>query len=285
MHFEILKKPELIKAAGEVIGEAWRKNQPPGTHVCVSMPALERPFPKIRAVALEFEHGYRQQFHGTMYRLKTNDGYVEELVPAAAFVVRGFGNLALQRFAMEVSSNRVVRSLADIAVLYGARRETMPTTGQPHVLIEAQLYEAASDLGHFLYDARSLLDALARMLPFFYGPKQSQLGSFADYVTKVIGKDGTGGSCVDEGMRQYLTERGEWFKLLRDLRDYGTHTAPLPLWPYEQADGTLRLYVHNRYNLLGLLETVSDGVDQFLEFCDEHFERSIKEWLAQHAGA
>lgn len=285
MKFDIIKDEKKAQAIRHTLGENWMENRPPGDVVSWAVAALDMPFPALRSVALDFEWGYRQQFRGASYYIQTKHGHVREIVPAAEHFLSGCLALAEQRYAMQLSVIRIARALAEVGELYRVGRKVRETTGQSHFRVGPQLYTVGADFDHFLFTARSLLDSVTTLLPFLYGPNANRFASFGGFVSKVSRETATDKDFRDDEMKQYLADRGNWFRLLRDLRDYATHAGRQRLMLLSDSDGSLKVYAHHRYEIVATMRTIGDGVDEFLRFCDDHFSRLIKGKLEEQSQA
>jgi len=219
MHYVIMKDNEKIERLRTKLGAEWRRYHPTGSIVSFSMPALDIPLPVLWPVAKDFKWGFRQQFLGAVYYIRTNNRYVSQIVPMAEHFVMGCVALAEQRYAMQLSITRIVGTATQLAELYRASRRVREATGQPHFRIGMHVYTVTADFAHFLFTARSLLDSLAALLPYLYGPNANRFGSFGDFVGKVCKESPREGDFQDDDVRIHLKEKGEWFGLLRDLRD------------------------------------------------------------------
>lgn len=77
-------------------------------------------------------------------------------------------------------------------------------------------------------------------------------------------------------MRIYLENNFGWFFRLRDLRDFVSHCSTLDIRFYEPKRGKIIISTCNGIDLVNVLKESVDGLNNFIEFFNEHFKRRIK---------
>jgi hypothetical protein len=67
----------------------------------------------------------------------------------------------------------------------------------------------------------------------------------------------------------------EWFRILREYRDYVTHYGSIDISFYEPREGVLRTYLQDASQVHEVVAPVLEGLDSFCEFVDGHFAARI----------
>lgn len=270
---EIWKNAEKIEAKKQELQNEYKERLPNRSNeVRYVMPALEEPFPKLSEAIYDSKH--REDFYRIYYWLETNDGHIKKLVPASEYYKLAFRAIADKQYSMRLSIKRVEALKNEIQGDHAATREVMPRTGQPSFDLNEQVYQLKSELGNILFTTRSIMDSVSTLLHFLYGPSSYQFSSFADFK-KYIVKDEQGGHLKDEEMKKYINDNMGWFSLLRDIRDYITHYSSIDVSFYEE-EGSLRIYLQDRFELNSLLDSLQDGLTNFFTFFDDHFSKKIE---------
>lgn len=120
---------------------------------------------------------------------------------------------------------------------------------------------------------------------FLYGPKSKQHRSFTEF-TKYACKDKSRiGEEVDDEMKDYLQKNLDWYARLKDMRDYLTHYKSIDISFYEQLNGSIHVYLEDRFEIGELLHAVYSGIFAFITFMDKHFKNRIESSIRLTAGA
>ena len=93
------------------------------------------------------------------------------------------------------------------------------------------------------------------------------------------------GEEVDVEMRDYIEKNLEWYARLKDMRDYITHYKSIDISFYEQTDGSILIYLEDRFKIGELLQAVQIGISAFIKFLDKHFKTRIEKLSKFDKGA
>lgn len=265
MKISIVKTKEKLESIREYLRVKYPYSlESLGKAVGYEMPALNSPFPKLSAL-LETSV-YPLKFLGFHYYVHTEYKNLERLVPASEYFKLAFRSIADDVFSLNQSSARILDLQLRLRNAYTASGTRDPNSGHMFFSASTFVYSLKSELASFIFFSRSLLDTVATLMHFFYGPKSHQHDSFNDF-TKNENKEGK----KDPEMRDYLEKNLDWFKQLKDIRDYGTHYKAFDIGIYEQESGGIKLYLEDRFEIDLLINSVHVGIESLLQFIDKYF--------------
>jgi hypothetical protein len=280
MKFEIIKDREKLQRKREFLARKYPYSlESFGKVIGYEMPALKPPFPKL-ASWLE-KSLYSRQFWGIEYYVATNNGYIDRIVPAAEYYKLAFRSIADELYSVAFSVDRIDKLQGEINKAYKRTREVMPLSGHSSFKASTYVYALKSELGNFFFVSRSLLDTVTTLMHFLYGPKSRQHRSFTDFIKYICGDKSDVGEEADDRMRDYISKNLEWYSRLKDVRDYITHYKSIDISFYEQPDGSIRIYLEDRFEIGELLHAVQSGISAFINFMDEHFRIRLESFLSQ----
>jgi hypothetical protein len=244
-----------------------------GELVRFEMPALRWPFPQLLNL---LEMGtYPSRFVGVEYYLSGKKGFIDRLIPAPEYYKFAFRWIAEKVYSLDRSVANLDELLAQVRGTYNATRERLPETGQPSFAVQEQVYAIKSELGNFFFSSRAVMDTVATLMNFLYGPSSPTFNSYADFVKAMTTKDPSRHSIVDDEMKDYLKTKMDWFFRLRDIRDYLTHYKSIDISFYEQPTGGIKVYLDDSFEIHELVKSVQGGITDCLEFMDEHYSKRI----------
>jgi hypothetical protein len=274
--FKILKDPEKIEQLQKRLKAKYPYTlEKFGKIVGYEMPALPQPFPRLLDL---LEKGkYPQKFWGIEYYLATNEGYIDRIIPAAEYYKYAFRSIADKHYSLGLSVKRIEELGAEIKETYKAVRITLSRTSQPFFSVQTQVYSLKRELGNLFFISRSIMDSIATLMHFLYGPSSNPFSSFADFKKYICKAQHSSGSITDNEMKHYIESEMSWFSRLRDIRDYITHYKSIDISFYEQATGGIDVYLEDQFEVGELIQSIHDGVSNFLKYLDEHFSRRLKE--------
>jgi hypothetical protein len=273
MRFEIVRDPAKIARLQQRLADRDQQQMTSrGALVRYEMPALPNAFPRLSRVLDSSAH--RAQFSGVYYHLESKDGRIERLLPAAdyyKFVFRAVGD---KRYALELGLGRLRELEHWIQRYYSEVREPMYRTELPSFRVTDKVYALKSELGSTFFLARGALDTVASLLHFLYGPSSSRFRSFGAFVKYLI-QSHAAKADADPALREYIEGQMDWFRILREYRDYVTHYGSIDISFYEPREGVLRTYLQDAAQVHDVVAPVLPGLDSFCEFVDGHFAARI----------
>jgi len=274
MRFDIIRDSKKVKRIQSQLQATYRSSvSERGTLVSYSMPALPDLFPQLRAALLQYSK-HREGFWGIYYYMETKDQRVRKLIPASEYYKTVFRSLSDKRYSLELIRERIRALLNDIARLHAQSRRIRPRTAQPAFSVAQQVYMLKGELAAFLLFARSMLDTVATLFHFLYGPSSNQFVSFADFARYMSKGHGKG---QDVAMENFIRSEMSWFFTLRDFRDWVAHLGTVDVAFYEDSEATLATYTEHCQPLQDLVEPVLEGLDAFFKFVDDHFTDRIEQ--------
>jgi hypothetical protein len=275
MKFEIIKDQEKLKRKRQFLARKYPYSlESFGKVVGYEMPALEPPFPQLESW-LE-KSMYPREFWGIEYYVATNNGYIDRIIPAAEYYKLAFRSIADELYSVALSVSRIDSLQVEINDAYKNTREVRPSSGHSFFNASTYVYAMKSELGNFFFVSRSLLDTIATLMHFLYGPKAKQHRSFTDFIKYAVREKSGSGEEVDAEMKNYIEKNLEWYARLKDMRDYITHYKSIDISFYEQTDGSIHIYLEDRFKLSELLHPVYSGISAFIGFLDKHFKNRIE---------
>ena len=275
MKFEIIKDKEKLERKKQFLARKYPYSlESFGKIVGYEMPALKPPFPQL-ASWLE-KSMYPREFWGIEYHVATNNGYIDRIIPAAEYYKLAFRSIADDLYSLTLSIDRIENLQIEINEAYKRTREVMPSSGHSFFKASTYVYRLKSELGNFFFVSRSVLDTIATLMHFLYGPKSKQHRSFTDFIKDAVKEKSASGEEVDAEMKDYIEKNLNWYARLKDMRDYITHYKSLDISFYEQTDGSIRIYLEDRFEIGELLHAVQSGISAFLNFMDKHFKNRIE---------
>jgi hypothetical protein len=275
MKFEIIKDQEKLERKRRYLAEKYPYTlETFGKIVGYEMPALRLPFPRL-AAWLE-QSSYPRQFWSIEYYVSTNNGYIDRIIPAAEYYKLAFRSIANELYSIALSVGRIDDLQIEINDAYKATREVMPLSGHASFKASTFVYTLKSELGNFFFVSRSLLDTIATLMHFLYGPKSKQHRSFTDFTKFACQDKSEMSKGIDNEMKNYINENLDWYARLKDMRDYITHYKSIDISFYEQTDTSIHIYLEDRFEIGELIHAVHIGIAAFIEFMDSHFEKRLK---------
>jgi len=275
MKFEIIKDQEKLERKRRYLAEKYPYSlETFGKVVGYEMPVLKPSFPRL-TTWLE-KSSYPRQFWGINYYVATNNGYIDRMVPAAEYYKLAFRSIADEQYSIALSVNRIDALQIEINGAYKATREVMPLSGHASFKASTFVYTLKSELGNFFFVSRSLLDTIATLMHFLYGPKSKQHRSFTDFIKFARQDRSEMGQGIDNEMKDYIDKNFNWYARLKDMRDYITHYKSIDISFYEQTDESVHIYLEDRFEISELIHTVHSGITAFIEFMDVYFEKRLK---------
>jgi hypothetical protein len=274
MKFEIIKDQEKLRRKQEYLAKKYPGSlQALGKVVGYEMPSLRPVFPQLASL-LE-RSLYPRQFWGVNYFVATNNEYIERIIPAAEYFKLAFRAIADELYSMTLSVDRVDDLLVKINEAYKNTREVLPSSGHSMFKASTYVYSLKSELGTFFFVSRSVLDTIATLMHFLYGPKSKQHRSFTDFIKYATRGSSKPGEEMDDEMRDYINNNLSWYARLKDVRDYITHYKSIDISFYEQANNDINIYLEDRFEISELLHSVFSGIVNLIKFMDEHFTHRI----------
>ncbi|OAQ20038.1 hypothetical protein [Thermosulfurimonas dismutans] len=275
MRFEIIKTKQAQEKIQERLRNTYRVSLSPsrGKLVSYTIPALKDPFPQLRKAILKTR--YWERFHHIGYYIETKNGYIRQYFLAGQYYVFNFKYIADKLYSLTLNIERIQKIIKDIQVYYQKTRKILPRTGQPSFNIGDQVYALKSEIAGLLFNVRSIMDSIATMLHFLYGPSSRQFCSFSDYIKYICKDKHRSGEISDDTMKQYIKNHMEWFFIVRDIRDYVTHVGSIDISFYERGDHYLVTIIQDRFEVEKLLNSIILGLRDFLNFFDNYFANRI----------
>ena len=273
MRFDIVSDPAKIARIQKRLADRDQQQLASrGALVRYELPALPSAFPQLSRILLGSTH--RARFFGVHYHIKSRDGRVERLLPAAEYYEFVFRAVADKRHALELGLGRLHELERWIQRYYYELRDPMLRTDQPSSRVMDKIYALKSELGSILFLARGSLDTIASLLHFLYGPRSAHFRSFGAFV-KYLKQAHAAGADADPALREYIEGHLEWFWVLREYRDYVTHYGSIDISFYEPRQGMLRTYLQDATQVHDVVAPVLAGLDSFCQFVDGHFAARV----------
>ena len=273
MRFDIVSDPAKVARIQKRLTDRDQQQMASrGALVRYELPALPSAFPRLGRILDGSTH--RAQFFGIHYHIKSRDGRIERLLPAAEYYEFVFRAVADKRHALELGLGRLHELERWIQRYYFEIRDPMLRTEQPSSRVMDKVYALKSELGSILFLARGTLDTVASLLHFLYGPSSAPFRSFGAFV-KYLKQAHAAGADADPALREYIEGHLEWFRVLREYRDYVTHYGSIDISFYEPRQGILRTYLQDATQVHEVVAPVLAGLDSFCQFVDGHFAARI----------
>jgi hypothetical protein len=273
MRFDIVRDPAKIARIQKRLADRDQQLMTSrGALVRYEMPALPNAFPQLGRILESSAH--RAQFFGIHYHIESKDGRIEQLLPAGEYYKFVFRAVGDKRYALELGLGRLRELEHWIQRYYNEIREPMHRTELPSFRVIDKVYALKSELGSILFLARGTLDTIASLLHFLYGPSSSHFRSFNAFV-KYLNQSHRAGADADPPLREYIEGHLEWFRILREYRDYVTHYGSIDISFYEPREGVLRTYLQDASEVHEVVAPVLAALDAFCEFVDGHFAARV----------
>lgn len=273
MRFEIVRDPRKVARIQKRLAERYQRLMTSrGDLVRYDSPVLPNAFPRLGRVLDGSAH--RAQFLGIHYHIHSKDGKIERLLPAAEYYKFVFRAVADKRYALELGLGRLRDLEHWIQQYYTQTRDPMLRTEEPSFQVVDKVYALTSELGNVLFLVRAALDTIATLFHFLYGPRSRPFTSCAAFIS-YLNKSHSAGADVDPPLREYIQDHWEWFRALREYREYVTHYASIEVSFYEPQEGVLRAYLLDALQVHAVVAPVSAELDAFCEFVDGHFAARI----------
>ncbi len=275
MDFRLVKNKAQLEEIRRALPAKFRgyKTVSADKMVSWSMPALPDALPKIGEAL--YNSDYLKQYSGIYYYMETKGQYIANLIPANAYFPIVSRAISDKRYSLQLSITRAELLQAAIHLGFVKTKKKLPRANQTSFSANEEVYQLKSEISNILFTLRSLLDTITTLVHLMYGPNSRTFHSFtlfAKFITKESHKDGEIG---DAKMKEFIKTEMEWFNQLRDIRDYITHFSSIDLGFYETDEGILKAYLHDRFDLDLLLATMSQGLNSFMSFFDDHFSQRI----------
>ena len=272
MRFDIVSDPEKIARIRKRLADRDQQlTTSRGALVRYEMPALPNAFPRLNRVLHDSPH--RARFFGIYYHIESKDGKIERLLPAFEYYRFVFSAVADKRYALELGLGRLRELEHWVQRYYHEIREPLLRAEQSFRVVD-KVYALKSELGNVLFVVRGILDTIATLLHFLYGPSSVHFTSFATFV-KYLKERHAAGADADPALRGYIQEHLGWLRTLREYRDYVTHYGSIDISFYEPQEGVLRTYLQDALQVHDVVAPVPAGLDSFCEFVDGHFAARI----------
>jgi len=273
MRFDIVRDPAKIARIQKRLADRDQQLiNSRGALVRYEVPPLPNAFPELGHILDGSPH--RTQFFGIYYHIRSRDGTIERLLPAAEYYKFVFAAVADKRYALELGLGRLRELEHWIQRYYNEIREPMQETEPPSFRVVDQVYALKSELGNVFFLVRGTLDTIATLLHFLYGPSSSPFTSFAAFVSH-LKKSHAREADDDPALREYIEKHLEWFRTLREYHDYVTHYGSVDISFYEPREGVLRTYLQDALQVHEVVAPVLAGLDSFCRFVDQHFAARI----------
>jgi hypothetical protein len=272
MRFDIERDPvRIANIQTELADRHDQMMQSRGAVLRYETPPLPNAFPQLSRI---LEGSPRTQFQDIYYHIRSDDGRIERLIPAADYYKFVFRAVADKRYALELGLVRIRELEHWVQRYYHEIRDPMLRGGQPSYRVVDQVYALKSELGNILFVTRGALDTIATLFHFLYGPSSPLFTSFADYI-KYLDEGQESGTDRDSAMREHIAKRLAWFRTLHEYRDYVTHFGSIDISFYEPQEGVVRTYLQDALDVHEVVAPVLSGLDSFCEFVDGHFAARI----------
>lgn len=266
MEFHLTKKQSARKGQ-------WLLPQPTGETIYYEEPLQHELLPQLMSALQNIEWPY--QFHGYYYRLRTNSELIEEFVPASEHYKTSWMAMS-QKYHGAILALQSVEAIAgDLSETYLTRRTTVGDLNQPKLRFSTELYRIRTDFSTLLFLIRSILDQFSSLVQFLSGPKAKQFSSFADVMTRCRGNSPP--VEVPAELQHHLNVCCEWFWRMRDVRDYIAHHGFVRIHLVQSPAAELKIYIHDRLDLLELAREFMQGFQLLLAEIDAHYSKRIRD--------
>lgn len=265
MEFHLTKKQIVLDGQ-------WLLPAPDGETICYEEPLHHNLLPELM-LALQ-ETSWPRQFHGYYYRLKTNNGLIQEQVPASEHYKIAWRAMSQKYHGASLALQSLELVVSQVSRAYPTRRETIGERRQPKLTFSLELYNLRSAFASLLFLIRSLLDEFASLIQFLSGSNARQFSSFADVVTKCKGSAPPHEVPIE--LQIYLRDSAEWFWRMRDIRDYLAHHGFVDFHLIEAPSRELRFYIYQRLDMLELAREFMDGLNVLLASIDSAYSKRIR---------
>jgi hypothetical protein len=216
-----------------------------------------------------------RQFIGRYYRSKSNNGFLEEVVPAPEYYKISIRGMTQKFHGMLCNIKSIKNTCKEISENFEQGKGVSYFNDQPRLKFDMELYNLRSDISSYLFLVRSLLDQFAIILQSFTGPKSQMFSSFSDLMKKI--KTESKVIEFDQAFCDYLKNNLDWYWKLKDFRDFIAHHGFITLGLKKQEDGTVKIFLQNRINLIELIDEFQNEIEITLQFFDKHFSQYINE--------
>jgi hypothetical protein len=246
MGLQKMTDPEKIEQLRQSLSAKYPKPLTAlGQLVRFEMPALPGPFPQLLNL---LERGtYPRSFVGVEYYLSGKKGFIDRIIPAPEYYKFAFRWIAEKVYSLNRSVAKIEELLAEVRDIYTTTRITLPKTGQSSFSMQQQVYAIKSELGNFFFSSRAVMDTVATLMNFLYGPPSQTFNSFASFIKAATKDIPSPQTITDDEMTSYLKAKMDWFFRLRDIRDYLTHYKSIDISFYEQPRGGTRVYLDDSF--------------------------------------
>lgn len=274
MKSEIIKNQIAKEKRQQEVVEHHKKVENWGKAIRYEMPSI--PYLFLRLTRLIYDSEHRKKFFDISYYLETKNGHLKKLIPASEYYKLAFRAIADKYYFLMVSVERVQEVENELRELYRKDAVVLQATGQRSFQIHEQVYQLKMQITNILFSTRSILDSMATVMHFLYGPSANQFSSFADFVKDVQKTEIKQNRMIDIEMQNYIQSRMDWFFVLRDLRDYITHYGSIDVSFHEKSEGEMIIVIQDLFELNALVNPIISGLDEFFQFFDEHFANRIQ---------
>lgn len=277
MKNDVIVDEAKVRKIQERLSEQYKKANPDtkGKLVRYVMPALRRPFENLSEWI--FESNHKNKFHSKYYFIATDKNYLQQLIPASEYYKVAFSAIAEKVYAADLCLVKINKLIVQIQNAFEHNRETIQKTGQPSFNVEAEVYSLKAEIGFLFFISRSILDCIATLTNFLYGPTHKIFSSFNDFY-KYITKGELGeNDFSDAKLKEYFHSQMAWFHLLTDIRDYITHFSSIGIDFFETEDKTIKIYIENKFEIEETLGKIVSGISHFLIFYDEHTVQRLQQ--------
>ena len=210
------------------------------------------------------------------YYIASKDGHLKEIIPVPEYFKDSFSAISEKMFALNRNIEIIKSTLDKLEEKYKSNKKTRSETGQTYFHSENEIIEIKSELSAYLFTSRAILDSLATLLHFLYGPTAGQFTSFSKFMKTALQEkiDPKNPIQNDSAMKTYLSANLDWFWKLRDYRDYITHVGSIKISFYEMS-GSVKIVLNRAFDFFDFINETSTGLIRLLEFFDTHFAARI----------
>jgi len=117
---------------------------------------------------------------------ETDNRYICEYIPAHGYDILTSEAIADKIYSIDRSAKIIKGTIEEIRLYYTKTREELPRTRQPSFNVVDQVYRLKAEISGFLFTVRSIMDLIATMMHFLYGPESRIFVSFNDFIKQAV---------------------------------------------------------------------------------------------------
>ncbi len=269
MKIELISDKEKAMRPSELRIKMVNFPRMPGETVCYEQPLYRQALlncqsaiPKSNAL---------EKLRNRFYRIESNNGYIFEVYPAVEYYKIAFRMIRDNLHTIMIAQDEIMQSVSIIQTLFRERKELLPS-GQSKISFDKEIYRLRSGISTFAFSTRAILDTLATLVQTIYGPACGQYVSFSSLL-KQLGN--AKGAIQDGDLSAYVRSELEWFKLLKDVRDYLAHFGALHFSLKEQPPAPVTIEIFHKIEVSYFASTVYGGLTKLLTFLDAHWTEAL----------